>query len=115
MANDNNRFWIDTEGVDRQALVRGIKWLDRCLARGERGLVAVPRRGTVEGFVASAIGSRFADQFRLRDGLGLPGGGRAQLLTQRGRRPAGWRAGPVLAVHPSEKLLDRQAGEGPSA
>lgn len=103
------RYYIDTEGIDENAMRSAFVWLlesAKCSKTAVTALLAIPVKDNLRGIISKVIGDRVARE--LASGKAVPiqqSSSDIRLITQR-TKLIGWRGGPVLAAYPTKQLLD---------
>lgn len=106
MVADTSRWFIDSHGPDTSAFKTAFSWLLKRVAASpdnRRGLLVVHGKGNLEGTVEVVLGSAAVKKLGKDNKVEIRGN-IIELMTER-IKPYAW-SGPVLAVHPSPKLLD---------
>ena len=106
MEADTSRWFIDSYGPDTSALKTAFSWLLKKIdaqSENRRGLLVVHGKGNLGGTVEVVLGSAAVKKLG-KDKKVRVRGNVIELMTER-IKPYAW-SGPVLAVHPSPKLLD---------
>lgn len=108
MSESRKSWYIDTEGSDEEAMEQAFMWLyslGEMDAEKREAILAVNTKRQLQGVVSSVIGEQAAKQLDKKNPVNL-GEATIQLMTKRidaKRRTSG----PVLAVYPDKKLLDK--------
>lgn len=106
MEADTSRWFIDSHGPDTSALKTAFSWLLKKIgasSENRRGLLVVHGKGNLESTVGAVFGPAVAKKLGKENQVRIRGSA-IELMTER-IKPYGW-SGPVLAVHPSPRLLD---------
>ncbi|WP_262181551.1 hypothetical protein [Haloarcula laminariae] len=106
--SDRRALFIDAEGPNEEALEKALVWL-RQLGKQDSekqdALLAVNTKNQLDGVLSSVIGDGPANELDKKNPVQL-GDVEIRLMTKR-IDPQGWRSGPILALYPDKKLLDK--------
>lgn len=105
MAENTNRWFIDTEGPGPTELRPAFTWFRQQIANSpdRQGLLAVPGKGNLE-HIQAIVGPAVVRQLR-KDNRARFGDGTITLMTER-TNPYFW-SGPVLVLYADDRLLDK--------
>jgi hypothetical protein len=110
-ANADAIYYVDTQGLDPEGVKIGLGWLEaEASRRGRRvaWIVAASKAVVDHGPVAALLGRATAAALAAGRAVPVCRGLRLRLTTERGLGTAK-PAGPVLALYPSERLLEKLA------
>ncbi len=96
------------QGAYRQAIMEGFAWLTEMAKKDTSksyALLAVVTQSNLRGYVSSVIGEKTVTSLAKGDDVTINGIVRLSLLTER-KVMYSWN-GPVLAIYPTKKLLDK--------
>ena len=107
MTRQRSSFYIKSEGPNKTAVVNGFQWLSELGKNDEEkrsALLAVPLKSNLQGVISSVIGEQATKAIAKDNRLQLADV-KISLITQRDKVYS-W-DGPVLAIYPNKKLLDK--------
>lgn len=108
MNDDRIEWYIDTSGPDEEAMSTAFAWLyqlGEVDAEKHDAILAVNTKRQLQGVVTSVIGESASKQLDRKNPVRL-GNVTIRLMTKKIDASRG-KSGPVLAVYPDQKLLDK--------
>lgn len=109
--HDRTSIYIDSEGPNEDAVEQAFAWLYQVGEQDEdkrNALLAVNTKRQLEGVVSDVIGEQAANELDKKNPVSL-GQVELRLMTKR-IDPGRWNGGPILAIYPDKKLLDKTDG-----
>lgn len=106
--DDRTSVFLDTEGPDEEAIEVACAWLRQLGeqdVKKQEAVLAVNTKRELEGVFSDVVGEAAAKALSDKQPLQV-GETEIQVMTKR-IDPSGWQGGPVLALYPDEKLLNK--------
>lgn len=109
--NDRPSWFVDSEGPNEDAVELAFAWIHQLGEEYEDkqdAVLAVNTKQQLDGVVSNVIGEQAAKALDKKNPVQV-GEAEINLMTKR-IDPQGWQSGPVLAIYPDKKLLDKVDG-----